>query len=335
MKESASAPTAKSSRLNFTLKSENASYDFTLMNKDQELTLKFEDLNEFPVKIYELKIEFEKLKELDDNFFMFKKVNKLINAIKNCINNEKYSIIFDKDENSILFEIKNEIFEDGGAKIKIPEKEEDINSRVESLTKTVSEMRKEIQNIRIKATEKDEAAVKSFVGTAFIKDEEKKQISKWIHPSKIIKFNLLFSTSKDGDSSSTFHYYCDGVFPTVIIVIDTSGRRFGGYATHDWIQSPIGANYTRAPDSFIFNLSNNKKFELTNQLNNNAIYKHNSYGPGFGGGHDLILANGCRGNTSSYCNKGSYNTGNTNLLDANGSTSFQVSHYEVYQVIFE
>ena len=78
MKESASAPTAKPSKLNFSLKSENASYDFTLFNKDDELTLKFEDLKDFPVKIYELRIQFEKLKQLDENFFMFKKLINLL-----------------------------------------------------------------------------------------------------------------------------------------------------------------------------------------------------------------------------------------------------------------
>ena len=54
------------------------------------------------------------------------------------------------------------------------------------------------------------------------------------------------------------------------------------------------------------------------------MYKHNSYGPRFGSGHDLILADGCRGNTSSCCNKSSYNIGNNNLLDSKSSTSFHV-----------
>ena len=134
---------------------------------------------------------------------------------------------------------------------------------MDALTKTVAELRKEIQNNKIKETEKDEAALSSLDMSSFLKDDEKIQISKWIHPNKVIKFNLLFSTAKDGDSSSTFHYYCDGIFPTIVVIVDTSGRRFGGYTKHDWIQSPIGGSYTRDPDSFIFNLSNKKKFELT------------------------------------------------------------------------
>ena len=177
--------------------------------------------------------------------------------------------------------------------------------------------------------------MKSFQGSSFLTDEEKKQISKWIHPYKVIRFNMLFNTAKDGDSCSTYHYYCDGVFPTVTVVLDTSGRRFGGYSTHDFCQSPIGSNGSRAPESFIFNLSNNKKFELIDNFNTSAIYRYNSYGPTFGGGYDMQIADQCLSNTSSYCNKSSYNTGNNNLLDENGPTSFQVSNYEVYQVLFE
>jgi len=335
MKESASAPTAKSTKLNFSLKSEKNSYDFTLINKNEELTFKFENLKDFPIKVYELKIEFEKLKQLDENFFMFKNSERFIKTIKTCINSEKYSIFYDKDENVIIFEIKNEIFEDGGAKIKIPEKEQDLKSQVEALTKTLSEMRKEIQSIKIKELEKDEISLKSFEQTTFLKDEEKKMISKWIHPNKIIRFNMIFCSDKDGDRSSQFHYYCDGIFPSITVVLDTSGRRFGGYTTQNWARNTIGSSYCRAPESFIFNLSNMQKFELSNQINNNAIYRDNSYGPTFGGGHDLYIADQCKSNTNSYCSKNTYNTGNNNLLGGNGSTSFQVSKYEVYQVIFD
>lgn len=93
------------------------------------------------------------------------------------------------------------------------------------MTKTVSELRKEIIALKIKEKDENEAAVKSFQGTFFLKNEEKMMISKWIHPNKLIKFNLLFSTDKDGDSYATFHYYCDGVFPTVTVILGTAGRK--------------------------------------------------------------------------------------------------------------
>ena len=187
-------------------------------------------LKEFPIKLYELNIQFEKLKEMDENFIMFKNAEKFIKKIKTFIQSEKYSVVFDEEENVIIFEIKNDIFENGAARIKIPEHERDLNVQVESLTKMVSELRKEILSFKIKEKDKDEAAINSFQGSSFLKDEEKKIISKWIHPNKIIRFNMLFSTDKDGDSSTQFHYDCDGIFPTVTVVLDTSGRRFGGYS---------------------------------------------------------------------------------------------------------
>ena len=119
------------------------------------------------------------------------------------------------------------------------------------------------------------------------------------------------------------------------MVLDTSGRRFGGYSTQNWAQSSVGAASARAPGSFIFNLSQKKKYNLLDELNTSAVYRHNSYGPTFGGGYDLNIVNSCRSNSSSYCCKSSYNTGDVNLLGGNGSTSFQVSNYEVYQVVFE
>ena len=320
-------------KLNFTLKSEKSSYDFTLIKKDEELDFKIEDLKDFPSKLYQLKIQFKDIKTLDENFSIFNNADRFINTIKRSIQAEKYSISHIEEENVVIFEIKNEIFEDGGAKIKIPEQEPDTKAQVDSLTKIVAELRKELQEIKNKEAEKDEAALKSFQSSSFLKDEDKKTISKWIHPKKVIRFNLLFSSDRDGDSSAKFHQCCDGVFPTVTVIL-SSDRRFGGYSTQNWAPSPAGGNYTRAPGSFIFNLSQNKKCELIDQLSINAINRNTSYGPYFGGNPDLYLCNSCKSNNSS-CSKGScYNTGNTDILGGNG-TNFTVTTYEVYQVIFE
>ena len=119
-----------------------------------------------------------------------------------------------------------------------------------------------------------------------------------------------------------------------MVVLDTNGRRFGGYSTQNLAPSNVGGAGCRAPGSFIFSLSNKQKYDLSDQFNTSAIYRNNSYGPTFGAGYDLYLADSCTSNTSSSCTKSSYNTGNNDLLGGSG-TSFQVSYYEVYQVIFE
>lgn len=297
------------------------------------------------------------------------------NVLKKCIEQDKFDIKYIEDEDALLFEFNWEIFENNYAELKIPKKEiekeikiqvesfalvisemgkkinkmeeekksEDLKSKIESFASDISEMKEKINKINEmedgKKTEdlksKNEAAVKSFFGTSILEDEEKKLISEWIHPNKILKFNLLYSNTRDSDDSSTFHYYCDGVSPTVTVILDTSGRKFGGYSTQSWGQSSVGSSYSRAVGSFIFNLSKKSKYDLSDQLNYQAVQRNNSYGPWFGGGPDIRIASSCRSNTSSSCKKSTYNTGNDNVIGGSGSTSFQVSYYEVYHVVSE
>ena len=311
-------------------------YNFVILNNKGNLTFTLENLESCPTQIYELQIEFIELRKQNQNLMIFRDAEKLMAAIKKCIDSNKYAIWYDKNESSFIFEMKNEIFDNGVmAKLKLPEKEQNLESKVKCLTKIINSLRSQLKKYK---NDKEEAAVNSFQRTSILNNEEKKLISKWIDPKKTIKFYLLFSTVKDGDSSSTFHAYCDGVFPTVTIVLDTLGNKFGGYSTQNWSQSLIGANYSRAPCSFIFNLSNimffKGKYDLIDQLSANAIYRINSNGPHFGVG-DLYIASGCTSNTNSSCNKSTYNTGNNNLLGYIGARNFQVSKYEVFKVVFE
>ena len=71
--------------MNFSLKAEKATYDFTLIKKGEELTFQFENIKEFPIKLYELKIQFEKLKDLDVNLSMFRNAEMFIKKLKTFI----------------------------------------------------------------------------------------------------------------------------------------------------------------------------------------------------------------------------------------------------------
>ena len=65
------------------------------------------------------------------------------------------------------------------------------------------------------------------------------------------------------------------------------------------MQPTLGEVYSRAVDPFIFNLSNKKKYELIDNFDTNAIYKSNSYGPTFDGGHDITISDNCKSNFNS------------------------------------
>ena len=312
-------------------------YNLTIGSENSKINIFVEKLNDFPILYYELNTSLEELYEKDENLSIFNSIKRLIHGIKTCLESEKYS--FSENEFNFILTIENDFFEDKKANIEIPIKEQDLKIQINSLTKIISELKKEINEFKMNKPNKElkiKIAKESITNSAFLNDEDKVLLSEWIDPVKVIRFSLLFSTNLEGtSSSSTFHCYCDGAFPTITVVYDTNGRKFGGYTSQSWSESKVGSSYCRDEFAFIFNLSNKQKYELTNKFDASAIYKYNSCGPTFGGGNDLCIANSCTGNTSSYVNKNSYNTGNYNLLGGSSSTSFQVRYYEVYKVIFE
>ena len=63
------------------------------------------------------------------------------------------------------------------------------------------------------------------------------------------------------------------------------------------------SGYKQCTESFLFSLVNPSgseptKMPLRGTHNNNGIYCNSSYGPIFGGGHDLLIANGANANSN-------------------------------------
>ena len=183
--------------------------------------------------------------------------------------------------------------------------------------------------------EKIKLAKESFEGSVILNDEEKIILSEWVSPKKPLKFNLIFSSYRDNGTSKSFHENCDGISPTITIVMDTSGNKFGGYTTSSRRQPSTGASYARDTDAFIFNLSKKLKHVQPDKFGKNSIYRNNSYGPTFGN-NNLRIDDNCTSNSNSYTNVSEdYKTDNKNLLNNTGNSSFQVSYYEVYRVAMD
>ena len=100
----------------------------------------------------------------------------------------------------------------------------------------------------------------------------------------------------------------------------------------------MGSSWKSCAGSFLFSLVNASratptKMPLKGNNNNCAIYCHSSYGPTFGGGHDLCIANGANANSNSHSN-----LGNTYQCPANansslflaGQSNFSVNEVEVF-----
>ena len=110
---------------------------------------------------------------------------------------------------------------------------------------------------------------------------------------------VLYRATQDGFSSSNFHSKCNGKAKTLTIIQTTNGNIFGGFTNAVWSSS---AGYVTDTGAFIFSLINteNKPRKFSIKINGgSAIYNSNSYGPIFGGGHDILTADNSNINSNS------------------------------------
>ena len=290
-------------------------------------------------RYYELSTFLKNIQEKEKKLYLFSKAEQLAKAIKNCIEKKKYK--YTADDNYFKLIIENDFFDDNKAIINIPlGKKQNFIDIFLNLKEELEIMKKEkknpdIKNEELMKQEKIKLAKESFEGSVILNDEEKIILSECVDPKKPLKFNLVFSTQRDGDTSKLFHQNCDGVSPTITIVMDTNGNKFGGYTTSSWGQPSTGAGYARDTNAFIFNLSKKLNQVQPDKLGKNSIYRHNSYGPVFGT-NNLSIYDNCKSNTNSYTSVSQdYKTDNKNLLNNTSSSNFQVSNYEVYRVTMD
>ncbi|CDW73285.1 UNKNOWN [Stylonychia lemnae] len=146
---------------------------------------------------------------------------------------------------------------------------------------------------------------------------------------------LCYRASVNGWSTQNFHSACDFKGPTLSIIKSSTGKVAGGYTSQSWKSVN---NYVVDKEAFLFSADN--QVQITNPNGQNAIYDHVSYGPTFGGGHDLYVAAGANSNQNSYTNLNNNYKLPTELLAGNdpktyllGAYNFIASEIEVYYLI--
>jgi hypothetical protein len=154
------------------------------------------------------------------------------------------------------------------------------------------------------------------------------------------KWTLLYCGSRDGFGSRDSHSKCDGHLNTLTILkAKQTSFIFGGFTSVSWDSSN---QYKSDPNAFIFSLTNKHnqpvKMNVYPNEHESAILCHSKYGPTFGKGADIRIAN--NSNTTIECDANlgdSYkhpryekvtNEARTFLA---GSHRFQLVEIEVYQ----
>ena len=163
------------------------------------------------------------------------------------------------------------------------------------------------------------------------------QLEQWIGTGPK-KFDLLYSITRDGCSSTMFHQKCDNQGPTVTLLYNQQGSIYGGYTKLSWTSS---GSYGNDSTAFMFRLQYNgsetvNKFPCTNTKY--AVHMQSSYGPTFGGGPDLHTFSGTINKTGSYYPLNgytnmnhTYNSQGIGMNQINNGT-MNVTELEVYRV---
>ena len=145
-------------------------------------------------------------------------------------------------------------------------------------------------------------------------------------PKKIVK---LYDTSIDIPNVGTFHQKCDKKGETLVLIKNDVRSRFGGYTSKSWDWSIT--DYVTDPDAFIFSLNMKKKYPVC--IPEKAIFCNVNYGPTFGTGHDIYIANYCTQNNDSHTEGRVYPLEEKFILN-NGERNFYVNKCEIYQIIY-
>ena len=140
-------------------------------------------------------------------------------------------------------------------------------------------------------------------------------------------------------TSKDFHNKCDNKGPTICLFKNEKGNIFGGYTNISWNTDD---QYHQSSECFLFTLTNiygTSPMKFANSNIQYSVYHNSSYGPTFGGGHDIYFTSNFLSNYNQSHFPNSYNdslgkgksifTGDTN----NNNAYFKLKEMEVFLLL--
>ena len=248
---------------------------YNLFKNNIENKIKFykDIINLYQNKNKEHKINYQMIKNLHDNQF---NINPLIlegsKIINNMIDNfNKINKIFYLNDNKSL-NINKITFENKSNNNEKNMKKSNIMNLNENEAEKNDVIRRKKKSLTFKRS-------KILLNELYINS-----INSFF--SKPKKFKLIYSASRDGDTTEKFYSKCDDKAPTLVISKNIDGIILGGYTEKKWSCKNYKKNIIDN-NSFIFNLTKNEKYKA---LKNMACIVNFENGFGFGDyGNDLYF----------------------------------------------
>ncbi|MEJ7805224.1 MAG: PEP_CTERM-anchored TLD domain-containing protein [Telluria sp.] len=166
-------------------------------------------------------------------------------------------------------------------------------------------------------------------GSTLISAAGQTQLEAWLGQGGLTLTNIF--TKGAGNSAVDFHTAADGKGPTFALMSASEDgvtwATIGGYNPLSW-KSAGGYTKTATFDAFVFNLTGNVKLQ---QLNQYQTYNAGSYGPTFGGGHDIYVDSSLN---MGYSYGSSYVSNGRSIVDgsAYNGANMQIRALEVFTI---
>ena len=287
--------------------------------KDNQIYL--EKMNYLDIKIKSFD---NKIKQID---YKFEDKNK--NDINSSINNNNLN-------NSYIIPNSRNIL--SGSNIMNSNDENEINNQQRNTSFNLS------SNIKGKINDKSIEIDSIIINNEYANEDYFlfSKIKKVFPFNRILKYNLIYRATKDGDASKNFHSKCDFIGPNIILIKTKEDFIFGGFTTKSWkhlfkdINKDEPELGTELKDEKAFGFSiNEKKIYNNGNPNESIIYCNNNYGPVFK--NYFKIFNECLKN-GGLCGKKeeSYFVGQEKDYEINGGKEkFDIEELEIFQIGFK
>ena len=307
-------------------KSFSSKYSFEEISKNKyflQFDTLYEIFDELKERIYNNKIT---IKENENNLIL----NVPLPSSKNK------EIIFDlkiknKDSNEKLNELTELVVQLNAEMKKLKNNETQMKNEINNLKNNESVLKQEINDLKEKLNRmRDEKKYINDLDSIMINNNKKynERIKNWINPSKIIKAELLYRLSENGDSTKNFHELCDNKGYTLTLFHMKDGNIVGIYTPLSWDET---SGWKNDMDTFIFNLNKNQKYKKLKA--DNSIYCNRGYGPytdNFGCWRSTMKSVSFWGN---YIQ--SYDKGKEFLPRSDKEKIYELNEVEVFKIIIE
>jgi len=152
-------------------------------------------------------------------------------------------------------------------------------------------------------------------------------------------FLIRYKATRDGWDAAAFHYLCNDVGPTFVVITSQDGYKFGGYTPDSW---NVPGGYGRDKSTFIYTLTNPgnsvpaTKFAMLPGATT-GIMTDTSTGPAFGDGNDIYVSERPNADSKSYTrfptSFGPDTAAKKGNLLFTGALYFLAREIEVYKVL--